>query len=493
MTAGDYQIQVKIDAWTATIAKDETTDPAAVAITVDPLTVTWGLTGAYPSQPTATTATFGLYVPSILTGPKPVQGSRVALTITTPDHDPAKVGIRPVLEFDGLVTGIEAAPYKDGLRYSLSCSDFTSTLGEERIGDEPWPNEQRLARLQRVVELSHRGLVIGATEGTEMVVRGIGPAMPGRDIDSAPTGQILQEIMAGAVLRFGFGVDAAWVRPIVSQSVDPATGAVSLPIVFLPGGLPDLDAALPYRLAMAGGVLTMVRKAITPDSSLVAWIPSSAIEADSVTWRQDKSTNTNRVRATGDFYLTGTTQTVGSLVVEFTDLVNLVGPNEIALQLAVDTPIVDELDVEALIGVLLGTHYDASPRWSFDSFTVRAEEIAAGDQWPRLFNPRTHAHIYDQAAGKLILITDVAARWNLHDRPDYFGRLAGATLTLSGGKIRFTPTIAHRLPVDAGREGFWDTTLTHHPISPAELAAGLNPAVNQAGNLTPADLELVEH
>lgn len=487
MAAGDYTITVVVGDWSVTLDKGDLVDPDSDAIAVDPLNATWSLSAAYPSQPTATTCSFGLYVPDVTTGPQPVQGTRVEVTITTPDH--ALPDVAPVLDFVGLVSDVDATRLSDGLLFSIVAADYTSTLAEERIGDEPWDAEQRYARLQRVVELSNRGLVIPAAEASWMVVSGIGPAMPARDIDSQPTRDVLADVLSGAVV-------AGSSRPIVSQSVDGA-GVVSLPIVFLHGSLPDLDASLPYQLSVAGGTLHLVRKAITPDSSLLSWIPASAVDVNSVTWRQDKATNTNRVRAVGDFVYIGSGQHVGSLTVEFADLVETVGPNEISLNLQVDAPIVDPVDVLSLISVLLGTHYDASPRWTFDSFTVIPEAIADGDQWPRLFNPRQHTHVYDQAVGRFMFITDLAPKWNLHNRADYFGRLAGATLALAKGKIRLTPTLAHRLPTgthteDWQGEVFDGAVPANHPITYAELAAGANPTYTQCGDLTPADLQLAE-
>lgn len=508
MAAGDYTIEVTVGSWTVTLDKGDIVDPASDAIAVDPLNATWSLTGPYPAQPTPTTCSFGLYVPDIVTGPTPVQGDRVEVVITTPDA--ALPGVKPVLDFVGLISDLDATVLADGLLFNIVATDYTSTLSEERVGDTPWPAEQRYGRLQRAIAASSLGLVVNTAEANEIVVAGLGPAVAARDIDSQPTRQVLDDILPGGVIWMG-GVPsfhiialATWVRPIIGQSVDGA-GVVQLPIVFLPGGLPDLDAALPYRLSLAGGTLHMVRKAITPDSSLLAWIPSDAIDANSITWRQDKATNTNRVRikAPGFLDAIGQPLAIGSVTIEYSDLVET-SPNEITVQL--DSDQTDEVDATDLAYALLGTHYDASPRWAVDSFVVIPEQIAAGDQWPRLFNPRAHSHVYDQAVGRFILVTDLADKWNLHDRGDYFGRLAGATLTLAAGEIRMTVTIAHRLPVGAGVESWYDTPAmaafgppvytgppTHHPITYAELAAGTNPTYAQCGDLTPADLELVEH
>lgn len=521
MSAGDYTITVVIDAWSATIDKGDPTDPAADAITVDPLNAAWSLRGGYPSQPNPTTCSFGLFVPDIITGPRPVQGSLVEITITTPDHDPAAVDIAPVFEFVGRITDVDARPRKllradgevSGLTFSIVATDHRSSLGEERIGDEPWPEEARADRLDRIIAASGLNIVVPAVEAQEIFMVGLGPAAAARDVDSQPTGDVLDALLSVAPTWLGFAPAywttgylgttfkapslATWVRPIVSQSVD-AGGVVSFPITFIPGGLPDVDAALPYTVALASGQLGLVRKAITPDTSLVCWIPSSAIEAESVRWFQSKATNTNRARAV--------VQGTASKSAEFSDLIAANGPNEVTVTLDTDLALVIEGGYAAtnLIHAILGTHYDASPRWALDEITIRAEEIADGDQWPRLFDPREHAHIFDRAAGRFVLITDPLEGWNLHDRADYFGRLAAASLQLSGGRIQWTASLAHRLPIGAGVESDFDTPVfatdppdytgppTHHPITCAELAAGANPLVNQCGDLTPADLQLVE-
>lgn len=510
--SGDYTVAVAIDAWTATINKGDATDPAADAITMDPLRATWSMNGPYPAQPTPTVVTFGLYVPAIATGPRPVQGSRVEITITTPDHDPAKTEIRPVFEFVGLITSCPATPLEDGIAFSITATDYRSTLGEERIGDTPWPAESRKARLARIVAASAGGLLVPAAEQLEMDIAGLGPDVAARDVDSQPTMDLLTELLAAGVVWMGTGpsfwvtgyVDSTfraprlctWARPIIGQSVD-AFGNVTFPIVFVTGGGPDADAMLPYTVAVAGGTLQLVRKAITPDTSLVAWVPASAVNSEGLTWAQDKASNTNRVRAVGPDFVTQGLAHVGSLAAEFSDLVDTYGPNESVVSL--DAAQSDYTTTTDLIYAMLGTHYDASPRWALDEVEIRADEIAPGDQWPRLFDTREHTDLYDTAAGRFVLITDCAAKWNLHDRGDYFGRLAGATLTLAGGRIIWTASLAHRLPWGSGVVSNKqvspfdvDPDPTHAPITYAELAAGANPTYAQCGDLTPADLQLVE-
>lgn len=520
MTAGDYTIDVSIGAWSATIDRADPTDPAADAVTMDPLNAAWSLNGAFPAQPTPTTCSFGLYVPDVITGPTPTQGARVEITVTTPDHDPLATEIRPVFEFVGLVTDVNATPLEDGLAFSIIATDYTSTLGEERIGDVPWPDESRYERLQRMIAASSLPITIPPIESSTVIpgienefdIVGFGPAVVARDVDSQPTRTLLEDLLAGGA--FWMGVDpgtsitgravdntvraprlATWARPIISQSVDGA-GNVTFPICLIVGGLPDLEDAIPYTVDLVGGTLQLVRKPSAPASSLVSWIPASAIDSQSISWRQDKASNTNRVRATAPDILHNLQSLGGSVVVEFPELVDANGPNEITIELD-GTP--DVTPVVGLMDAILGTHYDASPRWTFETVTVFANQIADGDQWPRLFDPRERTHVYDRAAGKFILLTDPAAKWNLHDRAEYFGRLAAATLTLAGGKITWTATLAHRLPVGAGVQSAYqvyplnvDPTPTHHAITYAELAAGANPTVNQCGDLTPADMQLVE-
>jgi hypothetical protein len=520
VSAGDYTIDVVIGAWSATIDRGDPTAPAADAVTMDPLSASWSLNGGFPSQPTPTTCSFGLYVPDVANGPTPAQGTRVEITITTPDHDPLATEIPPVFEFVGLITDVEAATHDDGLAFSIIATDYTSTLGEEHVGDVPWPDESRYARLQRMIAASGLPITIPPIQSDTVIpgivnefdLVGFGPGVAARDVDSQPTRALLDDLLAGGAFWMGRdpvaaitgrGIDntvrapelATWARPIISQSVDGA-GAVTFPVCLIVGGLPDLDGAIPYTVALNGGTLELVRKPSPPASSMVAWIPASAIDSDSIKWRQDKASNTNRARATAPEILFNLQPVGGSAVVEHADLVASNGPNEITIQLD-GSP--DLTPVVGLLDALIGTYYDASPRWTFESITVYADAIADGDQWPRLFDPRERAHVYDRAAGKFILLTDPAPKWNLHDRLDYFGRLAGATLTLSGGRIVWTANLAHRLPMGAGVQTAYqvyplnvDPTPTHHAITYAELAAGANPTVNQCGDLTPADMQLVE-
>lgn len=523
MAAGDYTIKVVIGAWSVTMDKGDVVDPASDAIAIGPLSATWSLTAGYPSQPNPTTVSFGLYVPDVATGPQPAQGERVEVTITTPDHNPALTKILPVLDFVGLVSDLDAAPLRDGIGYSIVGTDYTSLTAEERIGDTPWPDEARTSRLDHIVAASKLPLSRFAytpPPGSVRIDDALlgGPDVAARDVDSQPTRDLLEPLFE----RAGYWTGSSptyytngdplytpsfnapplytWQRRVVAQSVD-ALGNLTLPFAALPGGGPDSSYSMPWQLAMVGGVLTLVRKAGPPDTSDVCWIPSHAIETKSIVWRQDKALNVNRVRATGYPFRVGT-DTYGSLVAEFPDLVAANGPVEVAIDFS-DVPLTNPgyadtvyqqymtSFINDLIWLMLGSKYDASPRWGIDEVTVRAEAIASGDQWPRLFNPRYHqARTYDQAAGRFVLLTDIAAKWNLHDRPDYWGRLIGATLTLTAGKLRWTAQLAHRLPLGMGK---YVGDPVHSPITYAQLAAGANPTYAQCGDLTPADLELVEH
>lgn len=514
MTAGDYTIDMTVGAWTATIAKGDLTDPAADIITVDPMHAEWSMTGPYPSQPTPTTVSFGLFVPDGAAGPTPLQGDRVEIVIATPG---AGAGYDPVFDFVGQITSTNAIPtrvrrgplgaYVKGLRFPIVATDYRNAFGEERIGDEPWPAESRYARLNRIIGLTEFDLTVLATDDTRMIVSGLGPDVAARDVDSQPTFQLVTEVLGAAALWLGMSpafyvygyIDQSWrtpglntwARPIVRQAVD-GLGNVSFPIAFVTGGGVDTDAALPYHVDMIGGSLGLVRKAITPSDSLVSWLPAAAVEAESVSWRQDKAGNTNRVRLTApSLYVQGIVKT-GSFTAEFADLVAANGPNEVVIQLDADQT--DFTQITELMHSQLGTQYDGTPRWAMDTFTIRAEEIADGDQWPRLFDPREHADgIADSALGRFVLITDPDPAWNLHDGPDYWGRLAAATLDLEGGKIRWSATLAHRLPIGIGKPiDYLGAVSSHHGITYAELGAAENPTYAQAGTLTYADMELVE-
>lgn len=519
MSAGDYTVTLSIDAWSVTLDRGEQTDPAADAVTMDPLTASWSMTNGYPSQPTPVAVSFGLFIPNVSAGPVVNQGSRVSITITTPDH--ALPGVAPVLEFDGTVTDVDATPLADGLAFSIVAAEYRAELADLRVGDQPWPAEGRHDRLLRVLlwaQDTGAGRRIGypyvdsfnTNEEVQFELAGLGPDVAARDVDSRPVSELLEELFDGAALWMGVSpafyvtgyVDGTfqsptlgtWARPIVGQSISGTQ--VTYPICLVPAGLPDVDAAFPYQLDLVGGVATLVRKSITPDTSLVAWVSAEAIESETVKWRQDKAGNVNRVRAVASDLVTIGLAHTGSIVAEYPELIAAYGPNEVTVTLDPQTDYVATTD---LIYARLGTRYDAAPRWTFDEITIRTEQIPSGDQWPRLFSPREHAHIWDQAAGRLVFITDMRPEWNLHDRSDYFGRLAGATLTLSGGRIKLTAQLAHRLPIGGGVESATqvpplevDPAPTHHPITCAELAAGANPNVNQCGDLTPADMQLVE-
>lgn len=510
MAAGDYTIALTITAnpgqpdevvrWTVTLDRGDVVDPGAAGIGLDPLDASWSMPGrGYPSQPEPVQLSFGLYVPNIATGPEPAEGDRLEVTITTPDTTgPPFV---PVLDFVGTITDADATVLRDGVRYAIVAVETRAQLGDERLGDEPWPAESRRARLERLVLLSGQPLEIPAREQAMMTFSGLGPDVAARDVDSQTTTQLLDELLGAgvtwAILSPAFWITGyidgtfrsprltTWLRPIVSQSVD-ALGNITFPIVYIPGGGPDLDAALPYTIDLVAGALQLQRKAITPTDNQVCWIPADAVQLDSVKWRQDKATNTNRARVTAPDIVTINLQHTGSLTAQFDDLVEKKGPNEVVVTL--DAAQTDYVSVTDLLYAVLGRYYDAVPRWTLDTFTILPEQIAAGDQWPRLFNPREHVEDYDQAAGRFVLITDIDDRWNLgrsstSKPPDFWGRLAGATLRLDRGKIRMTATLAHRLPWGMGRtldDTYPEVAPTHHPITYAELNA-----IRDAATLVP--------
>lgn len=249
-------------------------------------------------------------------------------------------------------------------------------------------------------------------------------------------------------------------------------------------GIP-VAAGLPYRLAVVAGAAQLTRKPAPAGDNPVVVIPA-AVTARGVRWRQDKAQQTNRVRLVGTFddvndprLISGSTE----LVREFAASVAARGAVEQRVQTeAARSP-------RLVADVYLGSDYAGVPRWSVDAVTFWPEDIGGDASWPRLF-PAAAGH-EQPALGKLVLVTDIPDKWNLHTRSDYAGRLVGATVELRKGRIYATAQLLHTIPGPNG-----DVAANRIGVSAADLVAKggaystLTPAA--FGDLTAYDLALTD-
>lgn len=438
-------------------------------LVLDGLDAAWQLK-EWPGQPDPTELTFSLYVPDVDTGPRPEQGDTVRVVIEPPGYDPAQSSFYgPVLDFEGRVTDADATVLRDGLSYDVVAVDYTADLGEESIGDEPWPEDLIFRRVETIMDASELPFVwsfdadnmAGSSEGAN--------TLKARDVDSQPTGALLEDTLRQWAMWQGLGYpnrigDTAtvrdpsrdgplqyWGRAYVIQQLDPNTGSLSFTLKYQTPRAPS-PSALPYRLydTGAGSWALEVRAdsgALPADDGAV-WLPAAAVDRHGLRWRQDKAAVVNRVRARADGGFIGPRGgTRGSWVSKW--------PHEIA----VNGPVEQRVEVTTglypsyLTPMLLGAEYDAQPRYHLDELRIVPDELPT-EQWPRLFPRREPTSDYfDGAPGRFVFLYGIDGRWNLGRRGEYFGQLAGARLSVRKGTLRLTARLVHRKPGPNGPSG----------------------------------------
>lgn len=491
MSAG-YRVTITLGDWSATVETGaDVVDVDALA--VDQLSASWSSKAdAFPSQPEPTTCSYSLYVPDLVAGPTIYQGQPTELQIVGLDADPA---MPPFFEFYGRVSDVDAAPLNDGMRFDLVAVDYTAELAEERIGDRPWPLEWWNTRWPTVAAASRFNIdpdfdPVGAS------TLPLGPwydaLIAARDVDSQPTLDVIEQLNHDAGLwaglesrevnaywptRFKRGPLQRWARPILCQDVAP-DGTVTYRLGYVTQG-DDSPGALPYRLTITAAGAQLTLKAAAPAADGVCVVPASAVERQ-VAWRQDKARNINRVRLTGDILTYDPAvgdEHLADTVREHASAVAARGP----VELTAATTVASEPYAYSVAAVYLGDLVDTAPRWTFDQVTILPELLPGDAAWPRLFNPR--AAQFAPALGRFFLLTGIPAKWNLHRRPDFPGRLIGAELTMRAGVVRLVAKILPRVPHPNGPGNAGGIRL-------ADLPTDLTPA--DLGDLTALDLRLTD-
>lgn len=489
-----FHVDLTVGDWAASFDQDDAAEPDADVYALDDLTASWTSDRQWwPSQPDPVAVTLSLWCPSALGRPDLLQGDLVTLTISAIGATP---GRQPWLYFHGRVTDLDAEPMSTGLAFVLTAVEQRTELSEETIGLTPFTtSENWLERYARLKTVSALPLSNSLTADPAFT-----PALVARDVDARPTADVIEEIFVEASRWFqaGFhilgGSDAAsvgplerWARPIMCQLRDNV-GVIR----YAPGMIRSWVSTHAFVLSRPGGSGYVYRDprpelspTAKPDTGTpgacddVYLVPARVVERDSIKWRQDKASNGNRVRLTGDFG--GVTVDPGTgLAVRYPEVVRQVpelvadrGPVEKTRESTID----GEGHARANALMYLGDAYQASPRWTFDQVTIRVQELAP-DDWPRLFPGRFGDD--DPAAGRLLVITDIPAQWNLHDQPHFPGRLVGATVQINGGVIRATASVLHQVPHPIGST--LEGTNPTGAVSAADLAASPDFA-----NATPAD------
>lgn len=503
-------IDVTVGAWSSTAEFGVPEDWEAPAILVDALDAAWSSDpNLFPAQPDPTTLAFTLYVPHVAAGPQLRQGDAVEFVIGGPGWD----GIAPpFFEFVGRVSDVEAVVRRDGLAYHLTAVDHTAEPAEDRIGDTPWPQERWDSRWAAVAAAcnARTGLTFDTT-----VPYADGGAfaslIAARDVDAQRAADVIDDLLSDsaawrsidATLENANVVDPEnpmrgprqrWFRPILCQDVD-ASGAVTFRLGMIGKGERSAEA-LPYRLALdpVDGLVAVRKPAPNHAVEPVAVIPSSAVDRNGLAWRQDKARTPNRVRLTGEIVeydpVKGADVTLHDFTREYGRSVAARGPVEVAKSTTVAT----STYANTVTAMYLGDEFDTVPRWGCDQVPVEVGLLPADDTaWPRLF-PHRAGHV-DPPLGRLVLVTDIDPRWNLHDKPDYPGRLVGAQLLIERGRIRLVADVIQRVPAPNGPDYARDPALATSVVPGGATiadAAALGATIAQGAGLTFADLRLVD-
>lgn len=523
MTTTRFTVALQVGSWSTTfeqVTREDRTilassPQADVANVLSGLSATWAAGDPFPSQPTAVTCSFSVYVPEpdAAVAQQLVQGSRVHLVLDTVDK---VAGTEPVVEFWGRVSEAEAGPLRDGLAFDLVCTDYTVDLAEQRVGDTPWPAEGTKARLGKIAAAVDDGVVITAAPGaplwedkpatgnadplldtTDVLGGDTGPQLVARDVDSQPT----LDVLAGTLDEYAVVVhpttDALpwrdyvpadqpaakdgpgpallfWLRPYIAQDVDDQ-GVVTFRYAWATNRVPDARG-LPLRLVDDGsGTYVLAEGPAAPagDGS-VARVHADHIPRTGIRWRMDKSTTPNRLRVTGAFYDYRNGENITGYGFAYEQLVARNGPTELTVESQAADPFT------ARTYPLLGSYYDATPAYGLDSVTVDPSELP-GSQWPRWFPFRRVTSYYSGHLGRFVYLYGMRSAWSPHHGGRYWGVLTGATVTVSGEGVRLVAQLLHREPGAHGVAG----ALNCDQLDVAVTVNQLDP------QLRPVDLALV--
>lgn len=333
--------------------------------------------------------------------------SNARLTLTNPAITPPKTGARQTATvFEGPVTDVSARwdSASATVIATLTAADFTSTLSNLRIGDQPWPEEAAADRAHRITDL----LPVPVDLSVDTTLAATRLQM--RDVDSTSAISLLDEIAVstGGVL---------W----------STTHATTGEYLWLED--PTQRPAL-QRLTLTGGHLT-----ITPDASRALLLDASRVLLDSVTLTRDTSGAASV--ATVRWSDTETDDKGETKVTERTE--TLTNPDALSLlgyrTVSASTSLARQTDAVALAARLLAL---AAPRtWTLPSLTWDTD--VAEDDSPA--DPATVLALLDatrRIAAPIILTS--LPDW-MPEGPALAGFCEGGTLTHEDGRWVIAMTI----------------------------------------------------
>lgn len=515
MSTAGVVVTVTLGAWSQTWTVPEVTgdaDDATIELVSDQGAVLDGIganwtSEGWLSQPTAAVASLSVYVPETATD-RPDLTGRGRVTILPPDYDPDD-DYDPLLDIEGRVTDGDAVPLRDGLAYAVTITDHREELGESMLGGLTWQIETLWERMQTLTRRLRR---VGIRWDAGQVPETIDTTKPFAGIDTTkfwvisrmtayylappafrkvttePTasGEVLDGHLS-ALIRWSharsvmsdvndyrlLGVhewqtyldeppatseSVAYFRPIVVPHVTPL-GRREIRTTWQSTHKPG-EVGRPMALDAAGQIVFRGDEGVVPQTSRYGtWIPASAVERSSITWRVDKERHPNAIRLSGwwkdyaypwDFQFWRSSSDV---TMEWFHETADYGRTEKQLEYPFlqdeDEPELAFNPPEYIAHAHAGFTIDRVPRYAVDSITVIPEAIPDSRAWPRLFDdPSMDTWTWwgGCAASRLMFVYGMPAKWHPEGRTRTHGYLTGAELTLQGGKLRMVAHMIERRP-----------------------------------------------
>lgn len=447
-------------------------DPAGYGL-ADPLRVGWSIATNNPlfhAQPDPMTATFSVVVADMAEVADLGRGAPVVIRVygwppgtpnphvETGDLDP--VNYPPIVLYRGRISDPVATPHKLGMTVTYTCVDYTVDLAERTIGAGDWPEESVDNRLGRMFDEA------GVPAPVPVSVDGLGEHY---------------FVSGGGVLNARAGA-AADARSLMWKLVDQVTGDPDVPFDlyyvmttdyaagYLAGEEPDPLApyAVPYqdtRLRSGDTGKAPRLPGVFAQTSPGRWgvdivehakRRAAVITADHVdfkpSWRQNKSTDPDRVTVTGTF--TDTSPGGGTspyIIVETPDSI------PVGASVPCDYKFWQAAESYARANLRAGE----SDAWVADGFTWYADQ----DPWPMVADGLWFVEGLHVLANRYpIVVSGIDPTRNPTGLDWYAGRLRSATFTLAKGRY----TVAFQLQRSLLRP------LPFHTSLPGENVAALS-------------------
>lgn len=478
--------------WEHKFSQGDAPDPAAGEWVLDGLNYSWEVAD-FPAevQPDPSPLSFTLY--REIGGPPALEeGTDLIVRIEHADL-PTNTSGAVLAMFRGRVTDMVGRPSGDGMAYSVTVIDRLAGLNQASAVAEAAPAETTEARITRQFALAGQADNLYWPHGVAHLAA--------EDIEPGPLLDLIKDTYRddwGYSTEAGVGdLDRNLSRHSIRYMQRDLGGGEGQenPAMWMDPWYDDAivwerqyDQGV-YRLLTAGGVWFLSLEPFPGARATV--LPASAILVDDIEWKRSQS-QPNRAEVTGRF---GTVAYQDSGRVASQGVISVRRP---------ESKLDDSWAAQAAVQGLVGDAEDARPRWRFDRFTVRPdllEDRGVALAGSALFPPVLWSHAYDYpyhpngqgvtCIGRTMLVTGIAPQWSPEEEVDVAGRLTAATLSINGGHLTITCSMAPRLPRPWNPTTTVDGPSRQAPLRWSDLRAKGNPTWAQLDrNITWAQLRL---